>query len=150
MLQFDGERAFDQPPAALWPQLRDAAFLARSIPDGNGVGEPTRDRATVIVRPGVSFVRGTLDVTIEVVEAREPDSVKLRLVSKGVGSSNTVEATLDLQPQAAGSVVRWRAGVTELTGLLKMAPPGLIRGAAQKVIEDLWTGVAARLRDGTV
>jgi hypothetical protein len=35
--------------------------------------------------------------------------------------------------------------VKNLGGLLKMVPGGLIRGSANKVIEDVWTGVAQKL-----
>ncbi len=35
--------------------------------------------------------------------------------------------------------------MTQLGGLLKMVPSGLIRGAAQKVIEDVWDGIAKKL-----
>jgi len=41
--------------------------------------------------------------------------------------------------------VSWTAEVTQLGGLLKMVPAGLIRGAAHKVIEDVWDGVAKKL-----
>jgi carbon monoxide dehydrogenase subunit G len=41
--------------------------------------------------------------------------------------------------------VQWRSEVKSLGGLLKMVPSGLIRGAAQKVIEDGWAGVAQKL-----
>ena len=42
----------------------------------------------------------------------------------------------------------WRAEVKSLGGLLKMVPSGLIRGAAQKVIEDVWNGVADQVKMG--
>ena len=32
--------------------------------------------------------------------------------------------------------------------LLKMVPAGLIRGAAQKAIDDLWGGIEQKLRGG--
>jgi carbon monoxide dehydrogenase subunit G len=35
--------------------------------------------------------------------------------------------------------------VMELGGLLKMVPSGLVRGAAHKVIEDVWNGIAKAL-----
>ena len=42
--------------------------------------------------------------------------------------------------------MHWIAEVKELGGLLKMVPQGLIRGAAQKVLDDAWTAVEAKLR----
>jgi carbon monoxide dehydrogenase subunit G len=145
MQPFEGDRTFPLPPEPLFAKLRDADFLAHSVPDATVNGQPTRDRAAYTVRPGFSFARGTMDVTLEVLDAREPEALKYRLTSKGVGSSNVVETELHLTPEGDGTRVHWTARIVDLGGLLKMVPAGLIRGAAQKVIEDVWAGVAARL-----
>lgn len=145
-LRFEGDRTFALPPAQLWSRLRDAAFLVHCIPDAAVEGQPQRDRAQCTVRPGLSFVRGNLDVVVQILEAREPATVKFALSSKGVGNSSEVESDLTLTPLNGGTQVHWAAEVKQLGGLLKMAPSGLIRGAAHKVIEDVWTGIAARLQ----
>ncbi len=146
MQPFEGERLFALPPEQLWPKLRNAAFLAQSIPGGTPHQGGTRDRAACTVQPGFSFMRGSLDVTIEVVGGVEPTSIKYTQQSKGIGSSSEVETLLTLAPCAPGTKIQWRSEVKSLGGLLKMLPTGLIRGAAQKVIEDGWNGVAERLQ----
>ena len=145
MLHFEGERAFSLPPAALWEKLRNAAFLAECIPDSANKGEPTRDRAERSVQPGFSFVRGSLDVTLEIVEGQSPGTLKFKLLSKGIGSSSEVETSLQIHPAETGSKVAWSADVKNLGGLLKMVPAGLVKGAAQRVIDDVWNGVCAKL-----
>jgi len=144
-LRFEGERRFSLPPAQLWPKLRDAAFLVHCIPDATVIGEPDRDRGHCSVRPGFSFVRGTMDVTIQILDGEEPVAVKFALISKGVGSSSEVESVLTVAAADSGSVVHWAAELKSLGGLLKMAPTGLVRGAAQKVIEDVWNGIEKAL-----
>ena len=145
MQHFEGERSFGMPPEGLWSRLRDAAFLAESVPEAIVAESPSRDQAVCSVQPGFAFARGRLDVTLEVVEAQEPSLVRYRITSKGVGSSSSVEAALHIRPDGPGSTVRWSADVQSLGGLLKMVPVGLIRGAAHKVIEDVWAGIAGRL-----
>ncbi len=145
MLRFEGDREFPLPPAELWTKLRDAGFLVGCIPDSTPQGEPTRDRAMCHVRPGFAFIRGTIEVTLEVAEAVEPTMLRLLLLSKGIGTSSDVEAVASFAAKGAGTLVHWTAEVKRLGGLLKAVPSGLIRGAAQKVIEDLWSGVAARV-----
>jgi uncharacterized protein len=145
MQRFEGERTFGMAPAELWPKLSDAAFLARCVPDATPRSEPEHDRAEYTVRPGFSFARGTLDVIMEILERREPETVRFRTTSKGIGSSSVVESALTLAPQDAGTKVSWHAEVTQLGGLLKMVPSGLIRGAGQKVIDDVWDGIAKHL-----
>ena len=144
-LRFEGQRRFSLPTDQLWPKLRDAAFLVDCIPDAFVRGQPERDRAQCSVRPGFAFARGNLEVTIQILDAQEPSSVKFALVSKGVGSSSEVESALTLAADNGGSIVHWVAEVKQLGGLLKMVPTGLIRGAAQKVIEDVWNGIEKAL-----
>jgi carbon monoxide dehydrogenase subunit G len=148
MQPFDGERTFNLGPDQLWPKLRDMAFLATCIPDASVHQGATRDRAAANVKPGFSFMRGSLDVTAEVIDAKEPTSLKYRLTSKGIGSSSVVETALTLTPHEQGTKIVYRAEVTSLGGLLKMVPSGLIRGAAQQVIEDVWTGVTKKIAAG--
>lgn len=146
MQPFEGERILPLPPEQLWPKLRDAAFLAQCIPDGTPHEGGTRDRAVCTVQPGFSFMRGSLDVTIEVLDGVEPTSIRYSQKSTGIGSSSEVETALTLSACEQGSKLLWRSEVKNLGGLLKMMPAGLIRGAAQKVIEDGWKGVAEKLQ----
>lgn len=145
MVRFEGEKDFPQPPAEVWAKLSDARFLVPCIPDVESVAEVEADQARLVLRPGFSFVRGTLEVTLHVVDAVAPESARYTIANKGIGSSADVEATIALAPQGDGTRARWTAEVKTLGGLLKMVPPGLIRGAAQKVVQDAWTAVEAKL-----
>ena len=145
MLQFEGDKELSRPPAELYGRLSDARFLVQCIPGGELAGEPEMDRAACKVRPGLSFVTGALEVTLQVVE-RVPDSlVRVTIHSKGIGSSSDVETAVTLTAHEAGTRLHWTASVTRLGGLLKAVPTGLIRGAAQKVINDVWNTVEAKL-----
>src|SRR3954466_11967962 len=114
MLHFEGERTFTQAPDQLWPKMRDAAFLAQCIPDGSPHEGGTRDRAVCTVHPGFSFMRGSLDVTIETLESTEPTALAFSLKSKGIGSSSDVETSLTLAPHENGTKIHWRAEVKNL------------------------------------
>ena len=146
MQPFEGERIFPLPPEQLWPKLRDAAFLTQCIPESTPHEGGTRDKAMATVQPGFSFMRGSLDVTIEVIGGQEPTSITYSQKSKGIGSSSEVQTELTISPHEQGSMVRWRSEIKSMGGLLKLAPTGLLRAAAQKVIEDGWKGVAEKLK----
>lgn len=136
-MKFEGDQDFAQEPTVLWNRLRSAQFLVECIPDATVEGKPTREEAKCSVRPGFSFVRGSLDVVVKILEAVEPSLIRVGLVSKGIGSGSDVEATLNFTPHEKGSRVHWQADIKSMSGLMKMVPTGLIKGAAQKVIEDL-------------
>jgi len=146
MPRFEGEKEFPrQTPEAVWAKLSDARFLVQCIPDVREVREQSADKAVCILRPGFAFVRGTLEVTLRVTEAVSPSSIRVTLTSKGIGTSSEVEATISLSPKETGTRIQWVAEVKSLGGLLKAVPQGLIRGAAQKVVNDVWTSVENQL-----
>ena len=145
MTRFEGDRYFAQPADQVFAKLTDARFLATCLPDVESVSEQEADRAVLTLRPGLAFARGTLEVTLQVVEKTPPTAARMLLTSKGVGSSSKVEASLALVPHDAGTRVHWVAEVKELGGLLKMIPQGLIRGAAEKVLNDAWAAVEAKV-----
>ncbi len=145
MIAFEGDREFARPLVEVARKLGDAEFLVGCIPDVESVTKADPVEATCIIRPQFAFVRGTMELSIRVVEVLPGQSVKLLLHSKGMGNTSTVEASLTFAAQGEGTRVHWQAQVTERGGLLKMVPEGLIRGAAQKIIADAWLAVERRL-----
>jgi carbon monoxide dehydrogenase subunit G len=146
MLHFEGDKDLPKPPSEIFGLLGDARFLVQCIPGGQPVGEPDEDRAVCKVRPALAFVTGSLEVTVKVVERVPESRVRVTLHSKGIGTSSDVETALTLTPQEGGTQLHWVADVTRLGGLLKAVPSGLIRGAAQKVITEVWDNVEAKLK----
>jgi len=146
MLHFEGERDLAQAPVDVSAKLADACFLVQCIPGTEKVAVAEPERAVCTLRPGFSFVRGTLDVTLAVVEAVPATITRLTLHSKGIGTTSDVEVVLTYTSQEVGTHVHWTADITQLGGLLKAVPQGLIKGAAQKVIEDVWANVEAKLQ----
>jgi carbon monoxide dehydrogenase subunit G len=149
MLRLEGDKDLVQPLAEVWAKVTDARFLVQCIPDLDTVSRAEADEAVFVVRPSLAFMRGSLDVTARLFDKTEPTSFRVSLASKGIGSGAVVEVAMTLLTREGGTRVHWMAEVKELTGLLKLAPAGLIRGAAQKVIGDLWDRVEAKLREAT-
>jgi carbon monoxide dehydrogenase subunit G len=146
MLQFEGDKTFPLPPKDVFAKLSDARFLVECIPNRDAVTLTEEKKAVCTQRPGFAFVRGTIELTIEVVEAVPDTSLRFLQHGKGIGSTSTVETLVTLTPKDAGTQVHWNAEIKNLGGLLKAIPSGLIRGAAQKVSADVWAEIEKRLR----
>jgi 2-furoyl-CoA dehydrogenase large subunit len=146
MQRFEGDKDYALPPETLFDKLTDPAFLVQCLPDVTEVKSVSADEAHLTLRPGFAFVRGTLEMTLRVLERTPSSAARLLMESKGIGSSSVVEATLTLAPQGSGTRVHWVGEIQSLGGLLKLVPSGLVRGAAQKVIGDVWNAVEAKLR----
>jgi carbon monoxide dehydrogenase subunit G len=146
-LHFEGDQDYSQAPPELWARLSDPSFLVRCLPDVESVSQAEVDRAVCTVRPKLAFMRGTLDVTVRVVEASEPFAVRLAIHSKGIASESHVEVALHLERKDSGSRMHWTADVNSLGGLLKALPQGLIRGTADRLIGELLSSIRERLNE---
>lgn len=146
MLRLQGHRDLAAPPAELRGRLSDPHFLVECAPDVEAVKTCAADHAALTIRPSLAFVRGTLDVVLRILPTTDPDPIRVTLASKGIGSSSELEGTLTLAADGDGTKVHWTMDVKTLGGLLKLVPQGLIRGAAEKVINDGWDRVSERLQ----
>jgi carbon monoxide dehydrogenase subunit G len=138
MLRFEGDKNFRQTLDIVWARLTDPAFLIGCVPDVDRVIRSEGDEATFVIRPGLAFVRGTLEVTGRMHDKVPPTAVTYDVHSKGIGTSSMVTVALTLAAVEMSTRIHWIAEVKELSGLLKLVPAGLVRGAAQKVISELW------------
>ena len=143
MISFAGTETFPLPLAEVLAKLGDAGFLAGCLPDTEVI-RATPDEAEWKSRPKLSFLSGAIDTTARVTE-RTATALKYALTTKAVGSGSTVEAMMALEPAEGGTHVRWSATITGFSGLLKLAPKGLIQATATKVIADVWLAVRAKL-----
>jgi carbon monoxide dehydrogenase subunit G len=145
MLNLSGDEKFEQPPEILWQSLARPDFLCRCFPDVDRVVKSDERTAAVVVRPGFSFVRGTLDVSFDFAELDPPRLARVRIHVKGVGSSAELAMQLDIAAVDGGSVVRWRLDAVQFGGLLKAVSMGLVLAAAQKVAADTWGNIRKQL-----
>jgi carbon monoxide dehydrogenase subunit G len=148
MLHFEGDTDFTQPPGFVWGKLADIKFLVTCIPDLESATPRDDGSAVCVIRPGFSFIRGTLEVTMKIGEAVENKLLRIPAHGKGIGSSNDVELALHFAERDSGTQIHWTADITNLGGLLKALPQGLLKGAAQKVIGDVWERVKVKLQSG--
>lgn len=145
MIQLNGDRLLPLPAAEVWTKLTDGRFLARCLPDLETLVQADENGLVAVLKPGFSFVRGTLELTLRIVEKLAGQSARLQLHTKGIGNHSDVEASWTLVPEGAGCRLAWQVAVTQLGGLMKMVPPGLLKAAAQKVINDIWGEVEKKL-----
>ena len=137
-LQFGGEEYFDIEPARVFSLAVDLDAMARIIPNLVSSERPDKDTLTCVVRPGFSFLRGTLNLTIRLVDLVEPLSATTRIEAKGIGVKMEVQNDLKIVAEGAGSKLIWQARVTKLSGLVATVSTALIQAASQQVIQHAW------------
>jgi carbon monoxide dehydrogenase subunit G len=144
-LHFEGDKDFRKTPAELWPKLTDAGFLVQCVPGVESVSQSEAAKATCVLRPGFAFVRGSLDLTVEVLDTVPDTAARMLLTTKGIGSSSVVEASFNLTAEGPTTKMHWTAEIKNLGGLLRAVPQGLIKAAAQKVIADALSAIDTKL-----
>jgi len=144
-LTFGGQERFDAPPERVYAVLTDLDLLAQSIPNLTSAERTGERTMNCVVRPGFSFLRGTLKLAIELVELEPPQAAKMRIAAAGIGVNMTVESSLAIAEEAGASRLDWEAKVTQLKGLVATVSPALVRGAADQIIRHAWSKVGEQL-----
>src|SRR5262245_29027400 len=114
MLHLEGERTYPVPREQLFARLTDMQFLVKCLPDLHEVKSVQGRAATAVLRPGFSFARGDMQMTIELLAETPPTSARFSLKSKGIGTSSEVETTFSLSEATGGTKLHWTADVKQL------------------------------------
>jgi carbon monoxide dehydrogenase subunit G len=144
MIHFEGEVRFPLPLAEVAEKLSDAGYLAGSLVEAEIVSA-TPEKAVWRIKPKLSFLTGTQTTEMTRTEHLPGEAVTFTLTTRSIGASSTVVTHLRFVADQQDTRVLWSGDITEVTGLLKMVPQGLLEGAARKVIEDVWEAVRRRL-----
>lgn len=147
-IELSGDEWFPIPPGELFEKLTDFDYLVRCFPDVAQVVSVEPDRMVFKVKPGFSFIKGTIENVVEFTEKSPPVLAVLKVEGKGIGSSIAAETRIQLQDWLVtveggslvpGSKVHWETKITQLGGLLKAVSKGLLEAAAEKTISVAWS-----------
>jgi carbon monoxide dehydrogenase subunit G len=137
-VQIHGERNFDAAREDLFRALTDpdemsAAFSAIELVEAHGT------HWTLTVRlplPGGLKLR----VSVHVEEIREPEHARLRAWGKSLGGRVSVNSSFHLEPDGAGTLMRWTAevdGAGLLSGLGSQALAPVATHQAERALERI-------------
>jgi carbon monoxide dehydrogenase subunit G len=144
-LTFGGNETFSAPPEQVFAALTDLDRLPSLIPDLVSAEKVDDRTLNCVVRPGFSFLRGTLRMTIEIVDRVSPKSASMKVSASGMGAQIEIASSLEIAPKDSGSALTWSATVTELKGLVATISRPLISAAADQVIRKAWQRLHAEL-----
>ena len=91
------------------------------------------------------FARGATALTLRIAEVDEPSHLCVMVVGQGANFTSDVETHLTLSEHQGGTRVHWSADVKKLGGMLQMAPTAQVHAAAQKITQEVWSLVSARI-----
>ncbi|MBM4107317.1 MAG: hypothetical protein FJ255_00625 [Phycisphaerae bacterium] len=145
-IELSGSEVFDAPPETVFDTVTDLDKVKSLIPDLVSAEKDADGSLRCVVKPGFSFVRGTLKTTLRVAESNRPSLAVIRVTSAGIGMGMELESRLSISPEPGGKTrMDWKGSVLERKGLIAAVSPGLIRGAAEKTVKDGWDKLRALL-----
>jgi carbon monoxide dehydrogenase subunit G len=142
--QFHGEERFEVSRERLWSFLTDLRNVPACVSKLERVEFPAPDTLAGKLASSFSFLRGSLDMTIQITERAFPRS-RMTVACRGMGARATIAGTIEVpELPEPGALLKWQA-LAELDGLLGAVSKGLIEGAARKVIADTFESVRRQL-----
>lgn len=143
--EFGGQERFAASPERVYALLTDLQALAAVIPDLVSSEKVDERSLKCVVRPGFSFLRGTLRLVIALGECQPPRRATMRVDAQGIGMSMGVASELLVCGEPDGSRLEWTARIESRKGLISAVSPALIRAAADQVIRHAWSQVRKQL-----
>lgn len=144
-LEFGGIEDFQVDALTLFATLTDIDAVRDDIPDLVSSERIDDHTLRAVVRPGFSFLRGTMKLLIKLSDLQSPESAVMRVEASGIGVSMQIESRLSIERHGPHSKLQWRSTVSQLKGLIATVSPGLIKAAAEQIIENSWRQLRARL-----
>jgi hypothetical protein len=135
-IKFAGELEIKKPPEEVFDFLTDPDRFAALLPDFKNLTVQDATHFNVKGDFGISFIRGSADVKMELAEADRPRRARYKGQGSLAGGNVTVIAGFDLSPTTGGTKVNWQIDA-EISGRLASVAGGLIEPLGKKLIQKV-------------
>ena len=143
-IRFGGTFDVKRKPEEVFDFLTDPQKFAPLLPEFQGVTVQDATHFTVKVNVGVSYIKGTAEVKMELAKAERPQHAQYKGQGSVAGGNVSMVAGFDLSPTATGTQVKWQ-GEAQIFGKLASVAGGLLEPLGKKQVQKLIDGLQAAL-----
>ncbi len=143
-IKFSGEFEVKRKPEEVYDFLTDPNRFAPLLPEFQSVSVLDPTHFGVKVNVGISYIKGTADVAMELAQANRPLRAQYKGKGAVAGGNVTMIAGFDLAPVDSGTKVNWQ-GEAQIFGRLTSVAGGLLEPLGKKQIQKLIDGLQAAL-----
>src|SRR5882724_11164813 len=143
-IKFGGEFEVPRKPEEVYDFLTDPEKFGPLLPDFQGMTMQDDKHFTVKVNVGISYIKGTAEVKMELAQAERPQRAQYKGQGSMAGGNVSLVAGFDLAPTAAGTKVAWQ-GEAQIFGKLASVAGGLLEPLGKKNLQKLIGGLQAAL-----
>jgi uncharacterized protein len=144
-IKFGGEFEVPRKPDEVYDFLTNPERFGPLLPDFQGMTMQDATHFTVKVNVGISYIKGTADVKMELAQAQRPQRAQYKGQGSVAGGNVSLLAGFDLAPAGAGTKVAWQ-GEAQIFGRLASVAGGLLEPLGRKNVQKLIDGLRAALR----
>jgi uncharacterized protein len=144
-IKFSGNFEVQKTPEQVYEFLTDPNKFAPLLPEFKGMSVQDPTHFTVKVNVGVSYIKGTADVKMELTQAERPSRAQYKGQGSVAGGNVSLVAGFDLAPIANGTNVAWQ-GEAQIFGRLTSVAGGLLEPLGKKNVQKLIDGLQAALK----
>jgi carbon monoxide dehydrogenase subunit G len=144
-IKFGGDFEVARSPEEVYDFLTDPHKFAPLLPDFQGMDVQDEHHFAVKVNVGISYIKGTANVKMELAEANRPVRAQYKGQGSVAGGNVSLTAAFDLIPAAGGTKVAWQ-GEAQIFGRLTSVAGGLLEPLGKKNVQKLIDGLQAALR----
>ena len=143
-IKFSGEFEVKKQPEEVFEFLTDPNRFAPLLPEFQGLSVQDPTHFTVKVNVGISYIKGTANVKMELAQADRPHRAQYKGQGAVGGGGVTMVAGFDLSAASTGTKVGWQ-GEAQVFGRLTSVAGGLLEPLSKKQIQKLIDGLQAAL-----
>ena len=145
-IKFAGKFEVKRTPEEVYDFLSDPGKFAALLPDFQGLSIQDSTHFTVKVNVGISYIKGTAEVKMELAEAERPKRALYKGQGSVAGGNVSLMASFDLSPLDGGNgtKVAWQ-GEAQIFGRLASVAGGLLEPLGKKQVQKLIDGLQAAL-----
>lgn len=142
--KFAGQFEVKKTPDEVFDFLTDPHRFAPLLPEFQSLAVLDPTHFSVKINVGVSYIKGTADVKVELAENQRPQRAQYKGQGSVAGGNVTMIAGFDLAPAELGTKVKWQ-GEAQVFGRLTSIAGGLLEPLGKKQIQKLIDGLQAAL-----
>lgn len=146
-IKFGGDFEVTKTPEEVYEFLVDPHRFAPLLPDFQSLAVQDATHFNVKVGVGISHIKGTADVKMELAQADRPQRAQYKGQGSVAGGNVSLTAGFDLSPTAGGTKVAWQ-GEAQIFGKLASVAGGLLEPLGKKNIQKLINALQAAMREG--
>jgi carbon monoxide dehydrogenase subunit G len=147
-MHLEGHFTVAAPMPAVYAFLTDPASVSRHMPDVQDVTVEDQDHFTVTARVGVSHIKGSMTMKLEIRDRQPP--VSTTVVGRGTGLASVVDMVTSFRLEdgpAGGTIVHWNGDVKIGGKLAAFGPQGLLDRIARRNVDTFIGGISDGLAE---